>query len=455
MFVRFLALSLMLACSAEPTHSPTAVDAPEVTQKPSGPMNLLFIAVDTLRADHLGSYGFKRPTSTNIDALMADSTVFIEAMATAPWTLPSFASMMTSQHSSTTGVWRFKSTLDPSFSTLAEQLAAADYHTGAVVGHLFLAKKFGLNQGFQEYDQALVKETLGESHKALTSHAITDKSIGFIDRHIAEQPDKPWFLWAHYFDPHTQYKAIPGLVEIFGKHRRARYNGEIAYTDHHIGRLLKHLKKTGQDKNTMVVFVSDHGEEFQDHGDRLHGKTLYREVMRVPLSIRVPGVSAQRIQQPVSTVDLMPTLLELLEAPVPKTPMAGQSLAPLFRGEPVPRTDLLMESALTKSKKSSLKGIIHGDWKLIVETPNKKAAKAGAKPTTKLFRSKHDRKEKEDMTATRLAVVASMKAQLKLSLDQALARRAEYHTADVLQHSAEEIEQLEALGYVEASDDVP
>ncbi len=447
-----ISLSLInIGCTADAPTRPEAEVIEVVPTIPTGPMNLLFIAVDTLRADHIGTYGFKRPTSSNINELLGQSTVFKEAMSTAPWTLPSFASMMTSQYTSTHGCWKFSDTLDESFPTLAEQLSKAGYHTGAVVGHIFLGQKFGLNQGFDDYDDDLVLETLGDSHQAITSHVITDKAIAFLDKHLEQRPEQPWFLWTHYFDPHVKYQNHEGITEIFGDHRRARYNGEIAYTDAHLGRLLKHIKEKGLEDNTVIVFVSDHGEEFLDHGDRLHGKTLYREVIRVPLGIKVPNIKPRTVAQPISTVDIMPTLLDLLNIPTPTPALAGQSLVPLFRNQGIPRRSLLMQTSQNLEKNASLKGIINGEWKLIIETPHNPDDPA-VKETVELYRWVHDPREKEDMASVRVDMVNNLRTELDKLVGQAQAKQAAFKMGTKLRHSEEEINQLRALGYVDGDD---
>jgi len=416
------------------------------TKAVKAPMNLLIIAVDTLRACHLGAYGFKKPTSPNIDALLAQSVQFDEAMSTAPWTLPSFATMMTSQYTSTHGAWRFTDTLDASFPTLAEQYLAAGYHTAAVVGHIFLGTKFGLAQGFTEYEESLVLETLGESHKAITSHHITDKSIAFLDRHKAERPGKPWLLWTHYFDPHNKYLAHEGITEIFGPRRKDHYHGEIAYTDRHIGRLLAHLKRTGMDDNTVIVFVSDHGEEFMDHGAIHHGKTLFREVIRVPMAIRVPGSEPRRVKQLVGTIDLMPTLLELMDIPPPDIAMSGQSLAPLFRGEAVPTRPVLMETFQNKAQDASLKGIVTPKWKLIIETPYEEGE---GKTVTRLYQWTKDKREKKNLAQKKPEKVTALNSQLEALIATATTHKTNYALGQKTEHSAEETRQLELLGYID------
>ena len=153
--------------------------------------NLLLIAVDTLRADHLGAYGYERPTSPSIDAFFDSSVVFDDVTSSAPWTLPSFATMMTSLHPSAHRAWNFQSKLDDSYTTLAEILRDAGFDTGAIVSHVFLGERFGLHQGFEDYDQSLVFR-LGASHRAISSPAITEKAEAWLRDKASGGERDPW-----------------------------------------------------------------------------------------------------------------------------------------------------------------------------------------------------------------------------------------------------------------------
>jgi hypothetical protein len=230
-----LGLALAPACDRPSATRPAATDfeggdtdsVQEDGPPDGGPLardNLLLLAVDTLRADHLGAYGYQRPTSPHIDRFFAEAIVFDDAHSTSSWTLPAFASLMTSTHSSTHGCWQFRSQLDPSFTTLAEVLRNSGYHTAAVTSHTFLRKSYGLGQGFEDYDESLIVR-LRQSHRAISSPMVTERALVFLDRQANMEERRPWFLWVHYFDPHHVYNEHPGVTEEFGGEPVDLYDG--------------------------------------------------------------------------------------------------------------------------------------------------------------------------------------------------------------------------------------
>lgn len=376
--------------------------APLSAAKRAGP-NVLFISVDTLRADHLGCYGYARDTSPNIDALAKQSVRFENALTHAPWTLPSYGSVFTgldpSRHwagavysrehcfghdvagPSTKG--RHAQPLDANVRTLAEQFAAAGWQTAGFVNNQFLAPSYGLDRGFQRY-------TLYEYNASFGVDLARDW--------IAER-DRPWFCFVHLMDPHMRYgppepwdakfadaplaqtkaagwppalDAVRGSTtaagdEAFKARLIAYYDAEIAFTDHEIGRLLETLETSGALANTIVVFHSDHGEEFWDHGGFEHGHTLYQELLHVPVMIRFDGRLAPRVvPERMRAYDLFPTLLELCGLPVPAD-LDARSLVPWLDGREKPADrDAVSEFMLTTSRESkaswrgALKTIVAG-----------------------------------------------------------------------------------------------
>ena len=286
------------------------VSCTESNAEPKRP-NILLITVDTLRADHLQPYGYDRPTSPKLAQLAQSAMVFEDAQSSAPWTLPSLASLMTGLPSAAHGCRSFYSSLAPSYGTLAEQLLAGGYDTAAVVSHVFLGRPYGLHQGFVHFDDELVLE-MTRSDEVISSVAVSDKGLAFLDAKAAAGEQEPWFLWLHYFDPHSVYQAHPDQVGTFGSKRPVDlYDGEIAFTDQHIGRVLSGLEGLGFDDDTVVVFTADHGEEFRDHGGVDHGHTLYQEQLHLPLIIRVPGEEPGRHPGMVRSIDLPATILDL------------------------------------------------------------------------------------------------------------------------------------------------
>lgn len=376
--------------------------APLALPKRAGP-NVLFISVDTLRADHLGCYGYTRDTSPHIDALAKQSVRFENALTQAPWTLPSYGSVFTgldpSRHwagavysrehcfghevtsASTKG--RHAQPLDASVRTLAEIYAAAGWQTAGFVNNQFLAPSYGLDRGFQRYALYEYNASFG---------------VDLARDWIAER-DRPWFCFVHLMDPHMRYgppepwdskfadaplaqtkeQGWPPALdavrasktaasdEAFKARLIAYYDAEIAFTDNEIGRFLATLESTGALANTIVVFHSDHGEEFWEHGGFEHGHTLHQELLHVPVMIRFDGHLAPRVvPERMRAYDLFPTLLELCGLPVPAD-LDAQSLVPWLdgRAKPVDR-DAVSEFMLTTNRESkaswrgALKTIVSG-----------------------------------------------------------------------------------------------
>ena len=408
--------------------------------------NVLMIGVDTLRANHLGAYGYDRPTSPKIDAFFETAVVFDDAHSVSSWTLPSFASIMTSLHSSTHGCWQFSDSLRPRYKTLAECLQDAGYRTGAAVSHVFMRKQFGLHQGFKNYDESLAKPGLGESDKLISSPGLTEKAITFIEHSARATPDEPWLMWVHYFDPHWFYQTHEGLTEAFGEEHMDRYDSEIAFTDRHIGKLLDRIDELGLTEKTIVVFVSDHGEEFKDHGGNLHGRTLFTEVERIPFAIRYPGIEPRRVQIPVSGVDVMPTVLGLLDLPLPKRPIAGRTLEPLMRGEELADRGVLLESRLLQRQDVELEAFVTEEWKLILEHPREGSGLEGTNQL--LFDRKSDPTEQTDIAAEHPGVVEALADSLRDRVEAAIRMNVRKDGALPVNLTPEQIADLKALGYV-------
>ena len=280
-----------------------------------GPPNVVLITIDTLRADHLGSYGYERPTTPRIDQLAAESLVFEDAHAPSSWTLPSLASLMTSVYPSSHGTILREQVLGDGFRSLAEQLQGNGYYTGGIVSQAFASRRFGLDRGFSYFDDKLAELSRGNELFKKTSKVLSDKAIKWLAARAAEETPRPWFLWLHYFDPHLAYVPHSGYSEQFGTEKDIDlYDGEIAWTDFHVGRVLDALRDSGFEENTVVVLTSDHGEEFGDHGGRYHRTTLYREVLHVPLIVRIPGRPPERSSRLTSLVDVAPLILGLTES---------------------------------------------------------------------------------------------------------------------------------------------
>ncbi len=324
--------------------------------------NLLFIVVDSLRADRLEAYGYHRPTPA-ISSLAKDGVLFEESYSSAPWTLPAVATLFTGLAPTRHAATNTDALMSEELETLAERLLSKGYSTSGIVSNRIIGKKTRFNQGFERFDQELAR-----GHRFISSQLITQLAIRELAVLARDPNEKPFFLFVHYFDPHYEYRnheQIDYAGDSFGRLKgdekigqlrgmladlneseldfiRDRYDEEILFTDSAIGRLLDRLDRLELTENTLVVFTADHGEEFRDHGWLGHTQSLYRELVRVPLILRGPGVAQKlRLADPVSAVDLAPTLLELLG--FREGLGDGSSLAPLLRGEALPARPVFCE----------------------------------------------------------------------------------------------------------------
>ncbi|MFT7667480.1 MAG: arylsulfatase A-like enzyme [Planctomycetota bacterium] len=301
-------------------------------------ISVVWIVIDTLRADYLGCYGHDRPTSPEIDKFARRSLVFERAVSPASWTLPAMTSMFTGLYAESHGVLHAEHRMQKSALSFVEVFASAGYSTGAIVSGTFTDSFWGFDQGFDEYDDLgmVVDDHEGGSveisamkeraHRRITSPEVTDRALDWLDRN----GDRQFFLLAHYFDPHQDFVEHAGFSEqfaprpsesaSFGKldpnpqataKLRALYEGEIAFTDHHIGRLLERLQTESFRDDVAIVITADHGEEFYERRWLGHGNSLFNELVRVPFILYVPGVEARRVTESMTTLDLAPTLLEL------------------------------------------------------------------------------------------------------------------------------------------------
>ncbi|MCZ7586125.1 MAG: sulfatase [Deltaproteobacteria bacterium] len=296
----------MLAIAVLTAWAPPSAAAPTALAKP----NIVVISLDTVRADHLGIYGYRRRTSPNITRLALRSSVFDRAYSATPWTLGSFAALWTSQLPSVAGIFDWGNHLKPPAVTLAEILRSAGYETHAVVSCDGLQRN-GIEQGFDVFDDSLNDRL--DAYAALTSRDVTDAGIRALNR----ERRRPIFLWLHYFDPHEKYLDHPEFA--FGSAEIDLYDEEIASTDFHIGLLIDFMLEKGLFRNTIIVLHADHGEEFGEHGGSRHAMTLYEEVVRVPLIIYVPERAPDRVKGLVSLVDVAPTLLSLAGVEIPSS----------------------------------------------------------------------------------------------------------------------------------------
>ena len=432
------ARALLAAACALLASCPSSPRTPSVD--PELPTHLLLITVDTLRADHLGAYGHPGNISPAIDGLAARGTIYHEVHAPASWTLASLASVMTSTPSSVHGCWNFKSSLSDEAVTLAEVLRENGYRTAAVASHVFLGPKYGLHQGFEDYDVDLVQPGLVKSHEAISSPQVSDKGIAALQRWSAE-PEVPQFLWLHYFDPHSEYQAHPAFVGRFGRaDDHDLYRGEIAFTDRAIGRVLSELDDLGLADQTVVAFTSDHGEEWGEHGGQGHGTTLHAEQIRVPLIVAGPGLGTGFSKLPMSTLDLAPSLLKVLELDLPPS-FLGQPRFGTFDFEPELEPDEPVVEELRLRPGREADGLRVWNWHLIRPRSDKPA---------RLYRLDLDPLEQDNLIEAEPERAAEMSDQLT-DLLTGYAQHAQ--EAKALTHTDEELQRLSDLGYADGPED--
>jgi len=331
-------------CSGgDATSQRTAPGASFAAVPPAVPadFNVLLLTIDTARADHLGMYGYARATSPNLDAVARDGAVFEHGWAHAPSTRYSIPAILTGRmpldvfYDTAVDGWPG---LLPKATTIAEALARLGFVTGAITNYWYFDRSRHMDQGFAEYDNEDARLHTGvpgagpEQTRGSSSKEQTDKAIAFVDRHAAQR----WFLWVHYYDPHYAYEPHPEVAP-FGGDRVALYDGELRFTDLHVGRLLDDLRARGLYDRTVIVVTGDHGEGFGEHGIDLHGYHLYAPQTKVPLVIRVPGLPARRAPTPAGHIDLLPTLVNLARGTA-SPDMMGRSLVDVLAGADLPRT---------------------------------------------------------------------------------------------------------------------
>jgi arylsulfatase A-like enzyme len=410
--------------------------------RPADPPNLLLITVDTLRADHLGAWGYDKPTSPRIDGLAAQSVVFERAYAHASWTLPALASLMTSLYTTTHRCWSASTRLDESFTTLAERLEARGYATAAIVDQTFLRRVFGLDQGFRHFDEQLTwfkvdSRDNSTAEDSATADQVSERAIVWLQGRTADA--RPWMLWLNYFDPHNEYLLHDGVSERFGTERPVdRYDGEIFHADRHVGAVLDHLETAGLADDTIVVLTADHGEEFSDHGGELHGTTLHVEQLHVPLLIRAPGFSPRRIREAVRQVDVQPTLLELLDAP-PAQEIEGESLVPAMRGETLGTRPVFAELGSGPSR-YQMRSLAYGDHKLIIRS-------VGSRPLH-LFDTQTDPREHKNLVRERADQRRDLNRRIQELVRGAEHKGRSYARAGKPELHPDDIARLRELGYV-------
>jgi arylsulfatase A-like enzyme len=283
-------------------------------------LNVLLITVDALRADHVGAYGYRRATTPRLDALARESFLFTDAWAHAPSTRYSIPAILTGRYPSAIAQdanqhWPPK--ILPRNRLFAEIMKDRGYATGATASYYYFEREWGLDQGFDEYDVHLQTLHSGRyvdpAHTSGTSaRELADLDVAWLGNHRREK----FFFWTHFYDTHFGFAPHPDLPGCdFGGTEIDLYDGEIRFTDFHIGRILDSLKAAGLWDRTIIIITADHGDGFGEHGipsNQRHGYHLYANETKVPLLIRVPGLTPRPVTIPVGHIDILPTVLNLI-----------------------------------------------------------------------------------------------------------------------------------------------
>jgi arylsulfatase A-like enzyme/Tfp pilus assembly protein PilF len=338
---------IALACRG-PLREATPAGAPA-----GGRRNLLLVTLDTVRADHLGAYGDAAAETPSLDRLAREGVRFAAAASPVPLTLPAHSSLLSGLLPPHHGLRNNGAASFPAdLPTLATRLSAAGYGTGAFVGSFVLDHRFGLARGFDVYDDEMERDASGGRglDAERRGDRVVDRALAWLQagRETEKPAGKPFFLWVHLYDAHAPYTPPAPYRD---RHPGKPYDGEIAFADAQVGRLLAELDRLHLAAGTVVAVAADHGEALGEHGELTHGLLLYEPTLHVPLLLRAPGLAAGKIvATPVSLVDLAPTLAGLLGQPWgdPRDtshPLDGRDLsAALLRGEEPPAGDLYAET---------------------------------------------------------------------------------------------------------------
>jgi len=432
------------------------------TKKPNQ-LNVIVVLLDTLRSDHVGVYGYKRNTSPHIDKFAEKSTIFLEHYSHSSRTGPSVATLFTGLYPKSNGVinplshWDAKGTLAESQTTLAEILKSKGYVTAGFNSNPNIVSRFGFNQGFDLY-----KTFFGKVPMDVSTPLITDEAINFL---TSQKGNKPFFLYLHYMDTHSPYYTHDTLDNDFtdkkyrgpltgehwqldkilsGEYKPTKadiqhlidlYDQELLYFDHHFRRLIEHGEGLGLFNNTIILFLSDHGEEFYDHEQVLHGYTIYEEQLRVPLIIYVPNRSPKAVKGITRHVDVFQTVLELLHIQEPEH-LQGRSLLTQMNGKEVKQLPVVAQAQLRAVKTVQAQSIRFENWKIIKHIIPERYAE--------LYNIKQDPKELQNCAMQETDRTRKMIKELAVfikSLPNA--------QGGVVTLTPKEIEELSSLGYIE------
>ena len=438
--------------------------------RPEKQPNIILITADALRADHLSCYGYQRKTSPNIDQFARKSVVFKNAIAPASWTLPALASLFTSLYPSYHGANAWNTRLLPSEETLPKILKKNGYTTVASVNSSFLFPAYGLSEGYDFYDY-------GQSR--------IEEQLQSVSRGLESMKGRKFFFYIHFLSPHATYRAPFPFCDAFGKYDSSKlepsnhmlqtlndsgrllslsdrnyiisqYDGAVLYLDDIFKRLLDRIQQLGLYQNTLIIFSSDHGEQFQEHGGLAHGRSLYQGEIHIPLIIKAPsgyGREGLRISTNVSAIDIPTTVLDLIKVRPPDS-FQGRSLLPLLQGQPLEET-----MAFAELNNARLLAILKWGYKYLSEysedplAPQKSSGISGQKSVIRqeLYDLKRDPGEAHNLAASRPDLLNLFYKEKETFMEFASRfRQTRFRDQDANRIMLDDSrrEQLRALGYI-------
>jgi choline-sulfatase len=456
--------------------------------------NVLLYMIDTERADHTSVYGYARDTTPFLKKLAAQGLVFDDCQVQATWTKPSVASLLTSLYSFTHGIAKDYDTIPKGATTLAEQLRAAGYVTAGIVANPFAGRLSGLQRGFDyQSEWAVIQRYRKDAEDRATDSAAVNKIVfPWLEQHR----DEPFFLYAHATDPHAPYRPPAGFEERFADSaetaefdrnykslvdkrsygggavvsravcrrdglnpdrfiQRAigRYDGEILHNDWSLEQLAGKLKELGLLDNTLIVVVSDHGEEFWEHGWTAHGQSLYQELTHGVFVMWNPKLmpTPRRVSDPVQLIDVMPTILDLLDLKIPDM-VQGQSLAAFAKGQPFQRRGPVMSSryasphahGVVPENGTDTVALLDANWKLIYRD---KAKEVGMNKV-ELYDRRTDRGEAKNVAGEHPQEVSRMMTEIGKWLDAEKQIKSFLGRGAKATMDQKTLEQLRSLGYI-------
>jgi choline-sulfatase len=402
--------------------------------------HLVLVTIDTLRADRLGAYGNKSVETPNLDALAKDGARAVDASAQAPLTRPSHVSLLTGLYPAEHGI---RDNVSPSLRdgvpTLAERLKSAGFATAGFVSAVVLSKQSGLARGFDTFSDHF-DAGVGDDRPLDSMQRRGDLPTVEAITWLETRRDAREFVWLHLYDPHDPYEPPEPYAS---RYADRPYDGEVAWSDELVGRLDAALSRLGMRDDTLLVVTSDHGEGLGEHAEDTHGYFIYESALAIPLLFRGPGVvPGLQLKATVRTVDLVPTLLDLLGVrPQATDALSGRSLAPTLRGGPEPKAEATYAESLTPLLHygwSDLRSLRDGRFKYILA------------PRPELFDLRDDPGETRNLVESSPTQAAALRAGLTKRLTSEKAASGSTPASTAAAVPPEMLEQLGALGYIGA-----